>query len=245
MTLGAALAGMIGGFLGLGGGIILVPLLALGFKLPMHQAVALSLATIMANSIVSSTRYLEKGLVDYRLVILLSIFASIGAIFGSFMGPYIPARYLQIAFSLMMAYTVYSLLKKKDDGVAHRKIGHQPHFLPVILIAFLAGIISSLLGVGGGVLIVPAAYLIFNYSLDVSRGTSAYTIGIIATAGSVVYFARGTLNVEYAGQIMLGTMAGGWLGSWLGLKAKLKVVKWFFAIVLIYTAVKMFLEGIK
>jgi len=241
---GAFFAGLVGGFLGLGGGVILVPFLSLVISLPMHQAVALSLATIMANSLVSSTEYLRKDMVDLRLVILLSIFASVGAVAGSILGKYAPENYLQVAFSLMLAYTTYSILKKKDGAVPERKSGHEPNIWAVGLIALLAGILSSMLGIGGGVLIIPAAYLIFNYPMNIARGSSAFTIGIIATTGSVVYFVQGILNVESAGQIMLGTIAGGWLGSWLGTRAKSNVVKAVFSLLLIYLAIKMFLQGI-
>jgi uncharacterized protein len=241
---GAFFAGLVGGFLGLGGGIILVPFLSLVILMPMHQAVAISLATIMANSLVSSTEYLRKDMVDLRLVILLSIFASVGAVAGSILGKYIPGDYLQVAFSLVLAYTTYSILKKKDNTDPKRKSDHNPNIWMVALIALLAGIVSSLLGVGGGILIVPAIYLIFNYPMNIARGSSAFTIGVIATAGSVVYFVQGILNVEFAGQIMLGTIAGGWLGGWLGTRAKSNVVKAAFSLLLIYLAIKMFLQGI-
>ncbi len=244
MIMGGAAAGLIGGFLGLGGGIVLVPLLTLVFKVPMHEAVAISLATIMASGLVSSTKYLEKGLVDYRLAVLLSIFAAVGAVTGSALAPLMPEKFLQTAFSIVLLYTTYSILSKKDGANTRNQSDRPPRLIPVALVALLAGMVSSLLGVGGGVLIVPAVYLIFNYSLDLSRGTSAFTIGIIATAGSVAYFARGALNMEYTGQIMLGTIAGGWLGGWLGARAKSRLVKVVFSIILIYLATRMFLQGI-
>lgn len=241
---GAVIAGFVGGFLGLGGGVILVPFLTLVALMPIHQAVALSLATIMANSLVSSTAYIKKDMVDFRLVILLSLFASIGAIAGSIISRHISGQYLQLAFSLLLLYTSYSILKKKDDSSPARKPSPKPPFGMVPIIALIAGILSSLLGVGGGVMIVPAAYLIFNYSIHTARGSSTLAIGIIATAGSVVYLMQGILNVEYAGQIMLGTVAGGWLGSQLGVKAGSALVKPVFALLLIYLAVRMFLRGI-
>jgi uncharacterized membrane protein YfcA len=241
---GAIVAGFLGGFLGLGGGVILVPFLTLLAGIPMHQAVAVSLATIMANSLVSSTNYVKKGFVDFRFVILLSTFASLGAIAGSYGGGLIPSNYLQIAFAILMIYTIWSLLKKKESRSEHRISHPHPKALTIAIIGFFTGIISSLLGVGGGFIIVPVAYLIFDYSMDTARGSSMFAIGIIATAGSVVYFMKGTLNVEYAGTIMLGTIAGGWAGSQIGLKVKIRVVKLVFAVLLIYLAVKMFLEGI-
>jgi uncharacterized membrane protein YfcA len=241
---GAIAAGFAGGFLGLGGGVILVPFLTLAANLPMHQAVALSLATIMANSLVSSTAYIKRGLVDFRFIILLSTFASIGAVAGSYFGGYIPNNYLQISFAILMAYTTWSLLRKKDSTIGHKTAHIRPRTGTVIAMGLLTGVISSALGVGGGFIIVPVAYLIFDYSMDLARGSSMFAIGIIATAGSVVYFMQGTLNIEYAGIIMLGTIAGGWAGSHIGLMVKTRVVKSAFALLLIYLAVKMFLEGI-
>jgi hypothetical protein len=241
---GAVAAGFAGGFLGLGGGVILVPFLTLAAGLPMHQAVALSLATIMANSLVSSTAYIKKGLVDFRFVILLSTFAAIGAVAGSYFGGYIPSKYLQIAFAVLMIYTIWSLLRKKDSAAGHKVAHPHPKTGMVAVMGLFTGIISSVLGVGGGFIIIPIAYLIFDYSMDLARGSSMFAIGIIATAGSVVYFLQGTLNIEYAGTIMLGTIAGGWAGSHIGLMVKTRVVKSAFALLLIYLAVKMFLEGI-
>jgi uncharacterized membrane protein YfcA len=233
----------VGGFLGLGGGIVLVPLLTLIHGLPMHQSVALSLSAIMANSIVSSNEYLKKDFVELRLVVPLAIFAAVGAVAGSSVSPYIPGGYLKLVFSIFLLYTVYSLLKKKENMAASRKKA-EPNLPLVCAIAFFAGVVSSLTGVGGGILIIPAIYLVLNYSIHVARGTSAFTIGIIATAGSVVYLIQGILLVEYVGPVMLGMMFGAWLGSLAGVKAKSVTVRLIFSALLLYLAIRMFYEGI-
>ena len=93
-------------------------------------------------------------------------------------------------------------------------------------------------------MLIPAIYLVLNYSIHVARDSSAFTIGIIATAGSVIYLISGVLTVEYVGVTMLGMMAGAWLGGWTGVKAKSMLVKYVFAVVLFYLAVRMFYEGI-
>jgi uncharacterized membrane protein YfcA len=235
---------VVGGFLGLGGGIILVPFLTVLVGMEMHQAVALSLSAIMANSIVSSNEYLKKDFVEFKLVIPLAVFASLGAVAGSNVARFIPAGYLKIVFAVFLLYTIYSLLRKKDNASSSAAFEREPNLPLVCLIAFLAGVVSSLTGVGGGILLIPAIYLVLNYSIHVARGSSAFTIGIIATAGSVVYLISGVLTVEYVGVTMLGMMAGAWLGGWTGVKAKSMLVKYVFAVVLFYLAVRMFYEGV-
>jgi uncharacterized membrane protein YfcA len=233
----------VGGFLGIGGGVVLVPFLTIVFQMPIHHAVALSLATIMANSLTSSTEYLQGGMVDIKMVIMLSIYASIGAVAGSIIGYYISPRVIQVAFAILLVYTTIAILTKSEKKSIRQRGLEEIGVIKIASIAILSGIISSLLGVGGGVLIIPALYLIFDYPLDLAKGTSAFTIGIIATAGSIVYLVHGTLSVECAGPIMLGTMAGGWLGSKLGIRTKSGYSKAAFSLLLIYLAVKMIWHG--
>lgn len=211
--------------------------------MPMHESVALSLAAIMANSITSSNEYLKKDFVEFRLVAPLAIFSTIGAVAGSSFSHYIPAAYLKIIFSIFLLYTIFSLLKKKEGAATEIGTGGKPNFSLVCSVALLAGIISSLIGVGGGIIIIPAIYLILNLSIHVARGTSAFTIGIIATAGSIVYFFQGILNVEYVGPVMLGMMTGAWLGGKTGVRAKSIVIRLIFSALLFYLAARMFYEG--
>lgn len=242
--MGAILAGIVGGFLGLGGGVVLVPFLTTIFKMPIHHAVALSLAAIMANSIVSSNNYMKKGMVDFRLVTTLCIFASLGAIAGSNVSAYIPGEYLKVIFSFAMAYTAFSIVRKKHASREREPGDGEPSMTPVAIIAVFAGIFSALLGVGGGIIIIPAVYLLLNYDIGVARGSSAFTIGITATAGSIVYLINGTLQLHMVGPVIIGLAAGGWLGSWLGARAKSIVVRYIFAAAMVYLAVRMFLEGL-
>jgi uncharacterized membrane protein YfcA len=242
--LGSIAAGAVGGFLGLGGGIVLVPFLTLLIGMEMHQAVALSLSAIMANSIVSSNEYLKKDFVEFKLVIPLAIFASLGAVGGSNISQYIPEGYLKVVFSVFLLYTIYSLLRKKGAALESTTADREPSLPLVCLIAFLAGIVSSLTGVGGGILLIPAVYLVLNYSIHIARGSSAFTVGIIATAGSIVYLISGVLNGEFVGVTMLGMMGGAWIGGRTGVKAKSIVVRFVFAIALFYLAARMFYEGV-
>lgn len=242
---GAVAAGYVGGFLGLGGGIVLVPFLTLIFGMPMHQAVALSLAAIMANSIVSSNNYLKKNMVDFRLVIPLCIFASLGAVAGSSTIHLIPGDYLKIVFAIALTYTAVSIIRKKDNNrqnAGGRKT--EPKLITISIIAFLSGVFSSLLGVGGGIIIIPAVFLILNYSIHTARGSSAFTIGITATAGSIVYLLNGTLVLDKIGPVILGLTVGGWFGSWCGARAGSFMVRLAFAIILLYLAVRMFIQGV-
>ncbi len=240
------MAGVVGGFLGLGGGIVLVPFLTLVLKTPMHQAVALSLAAIMANSLVSSTNYLKKGMIDFRAVVPMCIFSSIGAVVGSSLIHLIAGNYLEILFALALTYTAVSIVRKKE--ISAGEISGSPadsRFTAVAVIAFFSGIFSSLLGVGGGIIIIPAMYLILNYSIHVARGSSTFIIGITATAGSVVFLMQGVLKPDLLAEVVVGQVAGGWLGSWWGARAKSRLVRIVFAVVLLYLAVRMFLQGIK
>lgn len=211
----------------------------------MHQAVALSLSAIMANSIVSSNNYMQKNLVDFKLVVPLCIFASLGAILGSNVAGYIPGNYLKLVFAIAMTYTAVSIIRKKKEGSDQSAAGNDPGLAPVAIIALFAGIFSALLGVGGGIIIIPAVYLLLNYDIGTARGSSSFTIGITATAGSIVYLINGTLQLESVGPVIIGLTAGGWLGSWLGARAKSQLVKYVFAAAMVYLAVRMFIQGIE
>lgn len=210
----------------------------------MHQAVALSLAAIMANSIVSSNNYLKKGMIDFKLVVPLCIFASIGAIIGGSTIKYIPGDYLKVIFGVALTYTAISIILKKEDKSRVRTVTTEPGMVSISAIAFFSGIFSSLLGVGGGIIIIPAVYLLLNYSIDIARGSSAFTIGITATAASIVYLFNGTLVLDKIGPVILGMTAGGWLGSWTGARARSILVRLVFAVILMYLAARMFYQGI-
>lgn len=213
----------------------------------MHQAVALSLAAIMANSLVSSTNYLKKGMIDFRVVVPMCIFSSIGAVVGSSLIHLIAGNYLEVLFALALTYTAISIVRKKEISAGGSTSGSpaDSRFTAIAVIAFFSGIFSSLLGVGGGIIIIPAMYLILNYSIHVARGSSTFIIGITATAGSVVYLMQGVLKPDLLAEVVVGQVAGGWLGSWWGAQAKSRLVRIVFAVVLLYLAARMFLQGIK
>jgi len=244
LLLGSVAAGFVGGFLGLGGGIILVPFLTVIFKIPMHNAVAISLAAITANSIVSSNEYLKKDHVDFKAVIPLAIFATIGAVAAGSVSHLIPAGFLKIIFAVFLLYTIYSLLTRKEKKNIYAEEYIEPGLWKISIVAFLAGVVAALTGVGGGVVIIPGLYIFFKYNISLARGSSAFTIGIIAAAGTLVYLISGTLDVEMVGPVMLGMMGGAFLGGRLGARAKSMIVRVAFSAVLLYLAARMFIEGI-
>ncbi|MFQ5499611.1 MAG: sulfite exporter TauE/SafE family protein [Candidatus Zixiibacteriota bacterium] len=233
-------AGGLGGYLGLGGGIVMVPYLTVVAGLDIATAVPVSVTAIVVNSFSASNEYVKKGMVDFELVVLLSLLMVAGSITGSSLSHVVPPAIPQTILTLLLVYTAFSLLKSNDKSKSGGLGNWHRRHLPAMLgLAGVTGILAGLVGIGGGVILVPAMHLIMAVPLTTARGTSSFLIGFSSAAASAVYLLNGDIDFHIAAPVILGILIGGKLGGFFGTTAKPTVIKVMFLVVMLYLAYKL------
>jgi hypothetical protein len=233
------LAGILGGYLGLGGGVVMVPYMTLLAGLGIKEAVPISIAAMVANSIAVSTEYLKKDLVDLSLSMRLAVATVLGYITGSILINYVPSSALKLIFTVSLLYTAYNLAFKKSPG-GNNPLEQSRSVRPLtIVITYLAGTIGALIGLGGGVIMVPVLFLLGHSTLAKARGTWSFTYGFASLAALLVFLIHGQLKVELVAPVIVGILIGGKIGGRLGRSAKPTPVKIMFIIVIVYSALKL------
>jgi len=234
LAAGAA-SGVIGSLLGLGGGIFLIPALVLVFGVPMHQAVAASLVAIIATSCAGASRNAQAGLANVRLGTALETTTVLGALAGALLAHRLPERALLGLFAALL-FAVCAVLWRRgsragepapapvgglldgeyEDPASGRAVRYSVRHLPGALAASLgAGFMSALLGVGGGIVKVPAMHLFCGVPMKAAAATSNFMIGVTASASAVVYLCAGHVPALIAATVALGVLAGSQGGLWL------------------------------
>jgi uncharacterized membrane protein YfcA len=215
-------AGILGALLGLGGGIFLVPALALLFDLPIHIAVGTSLVGVIATSAgVAAIAPRGRG-ADVSLALRLEVLTAAGAIAGGFLAGVVSTQVLSILFSLIVFFTagylLYKARQRADASEPERLFysDYKLHRWPAgMAVSSLAGMISGLLGVGGGFIKVPVMYGIMGAPLGVATATSNFMVGITAAASVFVYYGRGDIHPLIVIPTALGVFAGAMLGVYI------------------------------
>ena len=254
-------AGSLGALLGIGGGVLMVPFLVLALGLPMQAAVGISLATVIATSSGVSAGTAGRRLINVRLGMVLEIATTAGAIFGAWLAAMLSQATLQVLFGLVTAGSGIAMLRRLnrrnvilDPGAqpgalggryfeqeSGREVVYSVRRLPVGLgVSFGAGSVSTLLGVGGGIIKVPALTSWCGVPLRASAATSAFMVGVTAAAGAVIYFVRGDIVLWMAAAAVLGVLAGTRTGLLLGERSKARDLKRLMALVLFVVSVLMF-----
>ena len=245
MIVGGAAAGMFGSLLGLGGGVLIVPLLTLVFGLELREAVGVSLVSVIMTSSVAAGVYLERHVADLRLGMRLELFTAIGALVGGSIAFLIDERLLALLFAGLLAYVAISMLRAREFSAAEAGDGttYEVRHLPLGVVgATGAGVVSALLGVGGGIIKVPLMHLGMGVPLRVSTATSNLMVGITAAASAVIYLIHGEVDPYVAGPTAIGVFLGASAGSRIAHRVDLRVLRFLFVAVLLYTAVQMLLR---
>jgi uncharacterized membrane protein YfcA len=239
-------AGLYGGYLGLGGGPVIVPFLTVLAGVDIKLAVPVSLTAIVVNSFTTSNEYLRKGMVDLELVIVLSVFMVLGNIAGSLLSAVVPGDYTRIILTVVLIYTAFSLLKgrKSTDRLVFSD-NRGKYLVLCTLVAFATGTLSALVGIGGGIILVPVLYLVIRIPLATARGTVSLLIGFSAAAAATVYLLNGQIDATVLPGVVLGVIIGGKLGAHLGTTAKPLAVKIVLFVVMLYLAFRLSSEPIK
>jgi len=211
-------AGGFGALAGVGGGIIITPLLAIYFGLPIHEAIGISLVSVIATSTATSSQYVERHVTDIRLGMTLELATTLGALIAALVAHHINRRTLAALFACFLAYSAMSMVKKAwgsrqqehETLIPDYKAQNYPLGLAASLIA---GGFSGLLGIGGGPIKVPVMYLFMKVPLRVATATSNFMIGVTAATSAYVYWGRGDINVLVAAPLVAGVFAGSQLGA--------------------------------
>ncbi len=236
-------AGLLAGYLGIGGGIVMVPFLTVVAGVDIKTAVPVSVTAIIVSSFSASNEYLKKGMVDLELVIVLSVFTALGGIAGSQLNAVAPAELIRLLLTVVLIYTAFSLLKgKKNSQQLTYQDNRGKYLIICTVLAFATGVLSALVGIGGGVILVPIIYLVIGLPLTVARGTSSIMTGFAAAAAATVYFLNGQIDPRIVTGVVLGIILGGKLGGFLGTIAKPAVVKVIFFIIMLYLAFELAYE---
>lgn len=273
MLAGGVAAGAFGSLLGLGGGLLIVPLLTIGFGLPLREAVGVSLVCVIVTSSASAGVYLERRQANLRLGMVLELFTAIGAIAGGLVAFLLDERVLAALFAALLVYVAVTMLRGQsgqssdevapdaaDDppdaidvppadsswrvsaGSAWRQLPGTPPLrrFPAAIVGSLgAGVVSAVLGVGGGIVKVPVMHLVMGVPLRVATATSNLMIGITASASAIVYLLRGGIDANAAGPTAVGVFVGATLGSRLASRVHVGMLRILFVAVLLFTAFEM------
>lgn len=237
------LAGLLGGYLGVGGGIVIVPFLTLVMGLDIKTAIPVSMAAIVINSLAASSEYMKKGMVDIELMISLTFSMVIGMIVGSTLLTIVSASYVKFLLAAVLVYTAVSLVRGQERSQSQIDSNKRDKLVLCALLALAGGIIAGLVGIGGGVIVIPLMFLVIGVPLSVARGTSSFIVGFSGAASLAVYFLNGLVSMAVVPGVMLGTILGGKLGGRLGTLAKPTSVKLLFVALLVYTALRLVLSA--
>lgn len=260
-------AGLFGSLLGLGGGIIVVPVLTLLLGVDIRFAIGASIVSVIATSSGAAAAYVRERMTNLRVAMTLEMATAAGALSGAYLAGVIEAVWLYIIFGLVLGYSALMMLRKRtehagvpappdpladrlrlhgsyfDQAVGREIYYRVTHTRPAFLVMYVAGILSGLLGIGSGVLKVPAMDLAMRLPIKVSTATSNFMIGVTAAASAGVYFARGEINPFIAAPVAAGVLLGATGGSLLLGRLRSRHIRMAFVVVLLWVSVEMLIKG--
>jgi len=262
-------ASALGGMLGMAGGIFIVPILAIFGHVDIHVAIAASTVSVIACSCGSAAPFLRGRLTNIRLAITLETATTLGALSGVFLFGVIPVSYLFFLFAAILFLSAQRMMALRSDppgasttGDTGRwasalrldssypehalgpDIAYRVQRLPMgMMLMFGAGLISALLGIGSGVLKIPAMDTALRLPIKVSSATSNFMISVTAAGSAGAYFLRGDLVTPVAGPVALGSVIGAVLGARILMRASNSSVRLLFVVVLVSFALQMLLQA--
>ncbi|HTU45041.1 MAG TPA: sulfite exporter TauE/SafE family protein [Bryobacteraceae bacterium] len=262
----ALLGGFVGSLTGLGGGVIITPVLTLFLGVDMRYAIGTSLIAVIATSSGAAAAYVRDGYSNIRIGMFLEIATTIGALFGAFLGAHVPTRILAVVFGVMLLQAAWQAARQHKqpkkpvppDPLAERlhlngsyrtPDGPQDYDVHRVKtgfgLMFGAGLVSGLLGIGSGSLKVIAMDQAMRIPFKVSTATSNFMIGVTAAASASVYLSRGYVNPEIIMPVMLGVLVGSMIGARFLAQLGVPLLRKGFAVVVGLVAVEMIVSGIR
>ncbi|GBC75174.1 hypothetical protein HRbin06_00488 [archaeon HR06] len=260
-------AGFLGSLLGLGGGIIVVPVLTLLLHVNIHFAIGASIVSVIATSSGAAAAYVKERITNIRVGMFLEIATTLGAISGAIVATLVQASMLFIIFGIVLILSVIPLVRKigeefpsnvagdsfarilnlkgryYDEAVGKDIEYSADRVLTGFGMMYIAGLVSGLLGIGSGPFKVLAMDLVMRLPMKVSTATSNFMIGVTAVGSAGIYFLRGDVNPFVAAPVALGVLLGAILGAKLLPKIRSNLIRKIFAVVLIMIAFQMIIRG--
>jgi uncharacterized protein len=261
---GALFAGFLGALTGLGGGVVIVPLLTLVFGVDIRYAIGASLVSVIATSSGAASAFVREGYSNIRIGMVLEIATTLGALGGAYLGGVLQSSVIAIVFGLALLYSAYLSLRARaehepantSDALAIRL--RLPSRYPVDgeLVEYgvrnvpagfglmgVAGVLSGLLGIGSGAVKVLAMDQAMKLPFKVSTTTSNFMIGVTAAASAGVYLRRGYIDPGLAMPVVLGVLVGSLAGAHVLGRAAPRVLRLIFGIVIFVLAMEMIFNG--
>lgn len=257
-------AGLLGSLTGLGGGLVIVPMLTVFFHVDIRYAIGASLVSVIATSSGAAAAYVREGYTNVRIGIFLEVATTCGALAGAAIAGYLSARFLAILFGLVLMQTaVRSFMTRGSENIVTESdplaqklrlasdyptaSGMQPYGVQGVVGAFFtmiaAGILSALLGIGSGIVKVIAMDRMMKLPFKVSTTTSNFMIGVTAAASAGVYLHRGQIHPEIAFPVVVGVLCGALLGARILTRASNRGLRTLFIAVVVIMSIEMLYKG--
>jgi uncharacterized membrane protein YfcA len=263
VLLTSVVAGLLGALTGLGGGVVIVPVLALIFRVDIRYAIGASLVSVIATSSGAAVAYVREGLSNVRIGMFLEVATTLGALVGAYFTARISTRAIGIIFGVTLLYSAltsfrhrHSVTPPRSNALAEKlkllgdypaENGRQTYVAQNVPagfgIMFIAGVLSGLLGIGSGAVKVLAMDGAMKLPFKVSTTTSNFMIGVTAAASAGVYLSRGYIAPGLAAPVMLGVLAGSLAGAHLLVRIRVPVLRVIFAVVIVALGVEMIYSG--
>ncbi len=253
------ISSMAGALLGIGGGIIIVPALVILLKVKMHVAIAVSLATIVSTSILVTATNIRNGIINLEMGMMLELSTSVFAIGASLLAVSISQNTLKAAFGFFLLFIAFFMYKRPEkrydtsgegrfsyfDPKLNREVFYDvEHPVVAVTVSSVAGFLSGLLGIGGGIVKVPILNAICRIPIKVASATSSMMVGITAAASSFVYLRHGFINFNYVFFASVGAILGSRIGLYVSKRVKGETIKLIFVFVLVFAAVEMIVKAV-
>ncbi len=264
--IGSLLAGLLGSLTGLGGGVIVVPMLTVLFGVDIHLAAGASLISVIATSSGAASAYVKEGYSNIRIGMFLEIATTVGAVIGAYLAGIVSVKAISVVFAAILVYSaISSLFFKKEDGnpaeenkyagilklngsypALDGKKYYSARNVPAgFALSSLAGIMSGLLGIGGGAIKVIAMDRIMKIPFKVSTTTSNFMIGVTAAASAGIYLKNGYIHASLVMPVMLGVLTGAFTGAKILTFTSSKRLKIIFSVIILVMAYEMLKNGLK
>jgi len=267
---GALVAGLLGSMTGLGGGVVIIPLLTIGLGVDIRYAIGTSLVAVIATSSGAAIAYLKEGVTNIRIGMFLEIATTLGAICGTMLALIAPTHALAIIFGIVLLYSaVNSFINREKTYPPYREPVAGEHKITAFLrldgsypsgnkhilynvfnvgggfiVMVIAGVLSGLLGIGSGAFKVIAMDNVMKIPYKVSSATSNFMIGVTAAASAGIYFSRGYIDPVLSMPVILGILVGAAIGARTLIASKTRNLKILFSIVIVLLAIEMIYNGI-
>lgn len=263
--IGSLAAGLLGALTGLGGGVVIVPMLVIAFHVDIRYAIGAALVSVIATSSGAAAAYVREGYSNIRVGMFLEVATTLGALVGAFLAARLPAPAIAIIFGIVLLASAYLSLHpprpspeaERPDPLATRlgmdgsyptRRGRESYHVRGVPLGFglmfLAGNLSGLLGIGSGALKVLAMDRAMRLPFKVSTTTSNFMIGVTAAASAGVYLHRGYVDPGLAMPVILGVLLGAWFGTRLLVRARSQALRVVFSLVILALAAEMIYNGV-